>query len=75
MNSLETAITLRLAKGQQFNAYERADEEGWRIGIGPVTSFFGFAESVTEEGANLIVEALRRSLPAPATPTQEPDHG
>lgn len=51
----------RLARGQQFNAYQSGDRaDVWYVGIGPVTDFFLMA-SAHWDVANLFVDALRHA--------------
>jgi hypothetical protein len=50
----------RLESGQQFNAYQSANNENcWRVAIGPVTDHRVIADDVSWRIANLLVDALR----------------
>ena len=58
-------IQERLEAGQFFNAYESASEDGWHVGIGPVTDFFGFARCRNPEAADYLVAVLRATTGQP----------
>jgi len=65
-------VKRRLAKGQQFNAYELAYEiahhpEAMRfgIGIGPITDFLQLATTGSARMANTLVDALRAAADQP----------
>jgi hypothetical protein len=49
----------RLADGQKFNAYERADGDGYTVALGPISGFLFLASCDWPEDADLIVDALR----------------
>jgi hypothetical protein len=62
MNRTEMEVATRIGHGQKFNFY-RTQTETWAVGIGPVSDFYWLADCPDKECANLIAEALRRSLP------------
>lgn len=53
-------IAVRLAAGQQINAYERSDGR-WMVAVGPVTDAQRIANCETEEEAAFVVAALKQS--------------